>query len=264
MQRIATLCLQLCLACAILQAQDSNRKVEADKARGAATTTTSSSSTPAPTVNQILEKFVQAQGGKEALGRPSTRVLKGRYETSLGPAGTIEIYTKAPNKILTIINIQPLGVVRDGFDGVTAWRQDPSNKISEKTGSELALAKLEADFYRSAKLGQLYPSLRLVGVEKVGERDAYLLEAALVEGSPEKLYFEVQTGLLVKRVSERDSSLGKMLYETLFEDYREVDGIKIPFLVRRSSPAASVTFKYEEVKCNLPIADEIFNKPLVQ
>jgi hypothetical protein len=260
MRRVTLLCLFVFVACHGIAAQDSQRKVSVKQKTGA----TAAAPSKTPTISQILEKYVQALGGKAALNRLTTRVIKGRYEASLGAEGTLQIFAKAPNKSLTVTTLPQVGEVREGFDGTTAWRQDGQSKPREKTGAELANVKLEADFSRSLKLAQLYPSLRLVGIEKVGERPAYLLDAATAEGNPEKLAFDVESGLLLKRVTQRESPLGKLVIETFYEDYREVDGVKIPFLTRRVTSAASSTLTYEEVKHNLPVEDKIFQKPPVE
>jgi hypothetical protein len=207
---------------------------------------------------------VQSVGGEAAQNRLTTRIIKGRYEASLGAQGTIQIYAKAPNKSLTVTTLPQVGEIREGFDGTIAWRQDGQSKAREKTGAELANVRFEADFSRILKLAQLYPSLRVAGVEKVGDRQAYVLDASTSEGSPEKLSFDVETGLLLKRVTQRESPLGKLVIEAFYEDYREVDGVKIPFLIRRMTAAAVSTLTYEEVKHNIPIEDKIFQKPPVE
>lgn len=240
-------------------AQEAARKVTMFQEKGAA----GAAPAQTATVAQILEKYVKALGGEEALSRLSTRVGKGRYETSMGVSGTFQSYAKAPNKILTVTDMPQLGEVREGFDGAVAWRQDGQNQAREKTGSELAGVKLESEFSRPARLAQLYPTLKLAGIEKVNGRDAYALDAVPAAGSPEKLYFDTQTGLLLKRVTQRESPLGQLVIETIYEDYREVDGVKLPFLVRRLTSAVSSTLNYEEIKHNLPVEDKIFQKPPV-
>jgi len=102
-----------------------------------------------PTADQIVEKYVQAIGGKAAIEKQTSRVSKGTFDLpAFGASGTAEIYEKAPNKNASIINIAGFGVVQEGYDGKTAWSQDPQSGLREKAGAELASAKLDAEFLK--------------------------------------------------------------------------------------------------------------------
>ncbi|HXG67075.1 MAG TPA: hypothetical protein VNO70_18370 [Blastocatellia bacterium] len=215
-----------------------------------------------PTTDQILDKFVQASGGKAAIEKITSRTQKGTFDLpAMGASGTVEIYEKAPNKTVAIIDITGFGVIREGFNGTVAWAEDPQQGLREKTGAELAAAKLDSVFHRPLKLKELFPKMTLKGKEKVGEREAYLIEATPAEGSMEKWYFDTQTGLLIRSDSERESPMGKMPVETYLEDYRDVDGVKLPHTIRQSTPAFAVSIKISEVKQNVEIEDAKFNKP---
>ena len=72
------------------------------------------------------------------------------------------------------------------------------------------------------------------------DADAYVIQAKPVDGPVEKLFFDVRTGLLVRRYAESDTALGKLPLQIDYEDYREVDGIKQPFLIHWSMPGRSL------------------------
>jgi hypothetical protein len=79
-------------------------------------------SNPLPAIDVILRKYVDAIGGKQAHERLKSRVITGRVELSGSDSwGQLNIYAKAPNKLLTVMNVQPMGQVKHGFDGCTAW-----------------------------------------------------------------------------------------------------------------------------------------------
>ena len=92
----------------------------------------------------------------------------------------------------------------------------------------------------------------------------YVLEATPAQGSPEKLYFDTQTHLLVRADVESKGSQDKTVFEITFENYKEVDGIKLAHTVSRSSPAMSFVIKLEEIKHNVPIEDTKFQKPALE
>jgi zinc protease len=218
-----------------------------------------------PTADQILDKYVQGLGGKAALEKFNSTASKGTFEIpAFGATGSAEMWEKAPNKTALKLDIPGFGLVLEGFNGTVAWAQDPQSGLREKTGTELAATKLDADYYKPTKLKQLYPKIAVKGKEKVGDKDVYALTLTPAEGSPETWYFDATTGLVVKIDLERDSPQGKMAVQVFQEDYKDVDGIKIPHTIRQVTSAFTITIKLEEVKHNVPIDDTKFNKPAAQ
>jgi zinc protease len=217
-----------------------------------------------PTVDAVLEKYVKAIGGKAALLKINSRFSKGTFEiTSMaGVKGTLEAYEKAPNKQIVTLTIPGIGTESEGFDGKLAWALEPdSGVVHDKSGLELASAKRDAEFYEEIKLKELYASMTLKGVEKVGALSTYVIEAVPQVGSPERLYFDTKTGLLIRKDSEEEGEEGKRSVEEYYDDYRAVDGIKLPFSIHQVSPGMNVNIKLSEVKQNVPIDDSKFNKP---
>ena len=179
-------------------------------------------------------------------------------------SGTVVIHEKAPDKILTIIIIAG-SAFRQGFDGAVGWAEDPQDGLREQTGLELAEAKRQSDFYSPFDLHQHYAKLISRGSEKVGDRDAYVLEATPPEGGePDKLYFDAQTGLPVRVVGQHHTPEGVSDFREEFSDYRSVDGVNIPFTVSQEGAAPSFTVRISEVRHNIEFDDSEFAKPAVQ
>jgi zinc protease len=216
------------------------------------------------TVDAVLEKYVKAIGGRAALLKINSRFSKGTFELSslAGLKGTLEVYEKAPNKQIATLTLPGIGTQADGFNGTLAWALEAdSGVVHDKSGLELASAKRDAEFYEEIKLKELYKRMTLKGVEKVDMRSAYVIEAVPQVGSPERLYFDTQTGLLIRKDSEEEGEEGKRSVEEYYDDYREVDGIKLPFTIRQISPGMNLIIKLNEVKQNISIDDSKFNKP---
>jgi hypothetical protein len=215
-----------------------------------------------PLADEVLDKYVEALGGKAAFEKFSSRVLKGAFELpAMGITSGAEIYAKAPNKWLLSIDIPGFGLVQQGYDGTSGWAQDPQTGLRDLSGGELEALKRTAEFNQPLKLKALFPKIEVKEQSKVGDRDVYVLEATPAQGSPEKLYFDTQTHLLVRADVEAEGPQGKTAFEISFEDYKEVDGIKLAHTVRRSSPVMSFAIKLQEVKHNVPIEDTKFQKP---
>lgn len=215
-----------------------------------------------PTAEQIVERYVQALGGRAAIERVSSQVSKGTFEIpDFGATGTVEIYAKAPNKQVTISTSAGFGATVRAFDGAAGWEQSPMSGLRDLKGAELALMKRDSDLQRSLKFKDFYSKLTVTGKESLNGHEAYVVEAVPNEGNPEKLYFDTQTGLLVRKDVEMMSRRGKVTLNVYLENYKEVNGLKVPFTERRVSPSFSLTILLDDVKQNVPIDDAKFNKP---
>ena len=214
-----------------------------------------------PTVEQILDKYVAAIGGRAAFEKLKTRVSTGKQIIWNGTEFPFETYQKAPNEFLDLTT-RPYGVFNFGFDGTAGWLQTASG-VRDLAGASLAQLKQVADFYGDLHLRDRYTEMVVAGREKVGERDAYVIVSRVSDKRIERLYFDAQTGLLLRIAATTETPLARLPEETVFEDYREVDGVKLPFTVRVSyvDPFIGRTRKYTEIKHNVPVEDSKFATP---
>jgi photosynthetic reaction center cytochrome c subunit len=218
-----------------------------------------SAATPPPTVDQIIEKYVQAIGGAAAIEKITSRAAKGNL-SARGFELPLEVYQKAPNKQVMITHT-PGGDAAQGFDGETAWVVNPDGRGEQPTAQQIARAKRNADIHRALHFKDIYARMRLARMEKVGDRDTYVVFAFPRGDSFEQLQFDAQTGLLLRAVTFEDTALGLLPTQIDYEDYREVDGVKLPFRVKSSTPDRTITIQFDEVKLNVPVDDSKFAKP---
>jgi zinc protease len=232
---------------------------QAKKARNAATKSPGAN----PTVDQILDKYVQAIGGVAAHRKLTSRITKGTFvmPDAQNLTSTFEGYEKAPNKSLAVINLPGVGITREGYNGVIGWSQEPEEEIRVMTGPELVSAKIDSDFYKCIRLREVFPKLTLKGTERVGDKLAYKLVGVSKEGHVETMYFDVESGLLLGTDTVEEIPGSKIVMRIRYEDYREVDGIKLPFAARHQSPELNMIFKISEIKHNSLIEDAMFEKP---
>jgi len=219
-----------------------------------------------PTVDQILDRFVQAIGGERSLRKLTSRVTEMTLAIEGGDiTASFENYAQAPNKGVQIGQVKlSNGVefeISRGFNGSVGWSLNPTDGgFRELSGMELATQKRDVEFYWEIKLKDLYPKMAVIGQAQVGDHTAYCIEARPSEGNPEKWFFDTQTGLLIRRDLISESATNdKVTTETYFEDYREVDGVKLPFTIHY--PRVKYTFKVNEIKHNLPIEEAKFKSP---
>jgi len=212
-----------------------------------------------PSVDQVLDRYEQALGGKAALMKVTSRVMKGSRVGADGVLVPEEVYQKAPNKLMVMTSYTDV-VFRSGYNGTSGWAK--SSKGDSRIGNEqLAEIARDAESYGNTRIRELYSRLKIEGRETVGDRDAFVMSGTTHKGLSERLYFDAQSGLLIRRYRESKTSLGPFPTQTDYEDYKEVDGIKLPFSIRWSMPGRSWGRKIAEVKQNTAIDDAIFNPP---
>ena len=217
---------------------------------------TSPSPTPEapPSVKQILDRYVQAIGGADALMKITSRAVKGSRIGADGVLVPEEVYQKAPDKLLTVTSY-PNVVFSNGYNGSAGWGRSSRDGATPLPDQLLAQLKRDAVFYKELKTEELYSKLTMLG----RDGDAYVIQATPADGPVEKLFFDARTGLLVRRYMESDTPLGKLPLQIDYEDYREVDGIKQPFLIHWSFPGRIWGRKIDEIKQNVPLDDAKFN-----
>jgi photosynthetic reaction center cytochrome c subunit len=227
-----------------------------------------------PSAESILAKYVQALGGEQAIRKVTSRVITAKRDYPAGAAGLepvpaeVEIYEKAPNLTVMISKAEKF-TVSEGFDGEVAWTQNANGGVANLPEPDQQRAKRGADFYDSLDIAQAYGGqLQVTGIEKVNGKDAYVLQGTPENDSMEKLYFDVKTGLLLRRWSTLPSSLMRYPYEIDYDDYRKTSGgAKIPFVIRtnpsipRDEAATNSTLQIVRVQDNVPIAPGQFARP---
>jgi hypothetical protein len=226
-----------------------------------------------PTVDQILAKYVEALGGEQALRKVTGRVITGTQYIPTGPGGVVptpaavERYLKAPNLAVTVYKA-PTYAIAQGFDGTTAWSQDQAGRVTEPVKLDVGRAARAADFYEPLNLKREYAQITVRGIEKVNGRDAYLVVGVPQGDKPESLYFDTQTGLLLRKQTVLPTPIGDSPFQMDFEDYRDTgSGVKVPFLIHlnpstaRTELAPNATLRVTKVEDNVAIDNARFAKP---
>jgi hypothetical protein len=223
------------------------------------------SPTPAPlTADQVLAKYTEALGGAAAIDKTQTRMMKGTFTGVNGVAIPFEIYQKAPDKFYINVTTQQ-GTIERGFDGKMAWEKNPRG-INELTNPVLDSLKAVFLLFHNIKLKEQFSQMRLGGRDTINERGIIIVSGRNNEKKRERLFFDAETGLLVRRITYTETPVGVIPEQIDFDDYRVVDGVKLPFTVRVSSvePGLLSTRTFSEIKINVPVEDAKFNMPAKQ
>lgn len=216
----------------------------------------------APSVDQVLDKYVAALGGRAVIEKVTSRIAHGTMEIpDMGVSGAIQIFEKAPDKSAAVLEFANVGQVREGFDGTIAWEENPQTGLREKTGVELGEARRSAIFNAELRMKEIYATLAVKGREAVNGREAWVLEGTPADGSPVQMYFDAENGLLARQSGTRATEQGPVVVDVYPEDYREVDGIKQPFRIRQVTAMYTAVITITEIRHNQPIDDAVFRKP---
>jgi hypothetical protein len=215
-----------------------------------------------PTAEQILAKYLEALGGTATIDKLKTRTMKGTWLTSNGMSLAYEVYQSGPDKLYSVLITPKQGTFERAFDGSAGWEKS-TRGVRPIEDTELYYLRRYPDLFKDIKLKEQFMRLGGVRKDKLGDREVYVLRGATTDNRNERLYFDIQTGLLLRRISSYTTPIGVIPEQVDFEDYREVDGMKLPFTIRITSldDHYSSTRKFTEIKLNVPVDETKFKKP---
>lgn len=212
-----------------------------------------------PSATQLLDKYVAALGGEKALSRISTLSETGTANF-MGREIAIDIYDKAPNKRASYMHL-PNGDSATVFDGQQGWTGFPHQPPREMPVSELEGAKIDADLQFALHIQQMFPNIRPARPENIAGHETYQLISENADQPQIRLYFDQQTGLLVRMVRYGDSPLGLNPVRVDYSEYSAVDGVQVPHRWTVARPSGQFTVQVTDVKQNVDIEDAKFSKP---
>ena len=216
---------------------------------------------PRPSVDEILARYVQAVGGTDAI-TTKTLFMKATRVASQNRSVPNEITLSAPDKLL-LVSTTPQGSVRQILAGDNGWVLNGTNL---RTLSSIEVAEAKRSLQAIVGVVKVTNSreMQLAGMEKIDGRDMWVVAMS----TPERrvIYdFDAETGLLRRRTTIIHTIALPIPEQIDFEDYRDVDGVKLPFTIRSSGIDTydSWTRTFTEIKRNVPVDVSVFAQPVV-
>jgi photosynthetic reaction center cytochrome c subunit len=214
-----------------------------------------------PSGSPVVARYIQALGGEAALGKVSTRVEKGNAVMPDGPPLAIDIYTKTPDQRVSVMHM-PKGESVTAYNGQAGWISFPNRPLREMSAADQMAAKLDAEAFYPLQFEHQFTELKLQDhPEKIDDHETNVVLGLNQGQPPVKLYFDKDSGLLLRMVHYAETPLGLNPTQLDFADYRAIDGVKTPMRWTISRPSGSFTIKIDEAKDNAPIDDARFVKP---
>ena len=214
-----------------------------------------------PTAASLLDRYAEALGGNAVAEKVKSRVIKGVLVGADGRETPVEIREKAPDKYMEITTVRN-GSRVSGYGSGKAWNQDQNGKhplLGYEADSLARMAQFNQDFHLRDELAKASVGRKDWGpTVKLGGKDVYLVSGTLPDGTEEQLFFDPQTGLLVRRLDMIATPVGLLPEQVDYDDYREVDGVKLPFVIRRYDRNQIITLKVASITQNVELADGDF------
>jgi len=215
------------------------------------------SSLPKP--ETLFEKYLAAIGGTEALKNVTSRIQKGTVTAFGNQKIPVDIYAKAPNMRISAVHLKDAESLT-AFDGKAGWMTVPG-RVRMMTPEESQGAQMDADIALPAHLGGMFSKFEVSEGETIDGHATWLVVGQR-EGKPDvRLFFDKQSGLLVRLVRYTDSPLGLNPLQIDFADYRDSGGVKIPFRWTQARPGNHFTIQIDTSEQNVPIDDAKFAPP---
>jgi photosynthetic reaction center cytochrome c subunit len=240
-----------------------------------------------PSPESILDKYIQAAGGAQRLASLKSFVGKGTSVSfgGFGGGGDVELVAEAPDKRATIILFKEATDRGDQirtYDGHTGWVRTPLNVLGEfqLSGGDLDGARLDAQLSFPGQIKQVLTNLKTGPPGSITDLPAPTSQASLqkdvtlgqthdvdvVQGTGPRgllvtLYFDRKTGLLLRELRYGNSPIGRVPTQVDFADYRDVNGIKLPFRITYAWLDGRDSIVLNDIKTNVQVSEAKFDRP---
>jgi photosynthetic reaction center cytochrome c subunit len=214
-----------------------------------------------PSGNSVMARYLEALGGKPALEKVATRAEKGNALLAGGRTLPIEILAKSPDERVSFMHTAN-GDSVTAFNGHVGWLAAPGRPLREMSASDQYAAKLDATAMFPANLAVVFDELKLQPHPETVDGHAATVVWGLTKGQPPvRLYFDPQSGLLLRMLHYIDTALGLNPIQVDYSDYRDVGGVKTPYRWTIARPSGAFTIQLDEVQNNAPIDASKFVEP---
>lgn len=213
-----------------------------------------------PSAIDVLEKYINSVGGVVAIQNVSSRVESGTVSFGIGPVFPIEIFSKSPYRQAIIVHLS----AGDSFtvlDNEKGWLRSVTGPASDMSQADIEGARLDADLQFAINLKKNFKNLRVIRSEKLNGRDTILMFAANSSGPPLELYFDRQTGMLLRQLRFGASPLGLNPTQIDYGDYKSFDGVKVPQHLIIVRPNRTLDIHLLQVSQNVPVDESKFARP---
>jgi len=214
----------------------------------------------------IIDKYLKAIGGEQKAAALTSVVAKGTFQTYGVPTKyALDLYAKAPAQRSVVVHNLAEADLIDTFDGKNAWISQSAQlaplSMMDRTDGEVDGARLTASLMFPAQIKTLLTEWRVGPPAEAGDRDLTMVQGTLNGKFPVNLYFDDETGLLVRTVTFADSPVGFVPMQVDYSDYRDLNGLKVPYKEIITWLDGKSIIVLNEIKANAPVDAAKFARP---
>src|SRR6267143_753606 len=208
---------------------------------------------------KIVEQYVKAAGGTKVLARIQTLTLEGTFTSDDGKMGTYTLDTKLPNRYYSELMAGEKNLI-EAYNGKSAWHQNAAGELGTLVGPEGMQLEAAAQYYNSRLVNPKKSKIVLafVGHAQVRGRDALQVEITTANGVKRQVFFDPQSHLIVKEAA----TVGGVEEEILYDDYRTVDGVKLPHEVELHRGNDKYDTSVTRAVINGTVGERVFDFPI--
>jgi len=215
-----------------------------------------------PSAANVLDRYLEATGGKAAWETLRTEARKGTYELpAAGVKMSMAVWRALPNRSYVLMEAPGLGRIEEGTDGVTVWNRSTTQGPRIKQGGERETSLLAAILNSDLRWREFYPQAVTSGIEEVDGQPCYRVDLGSVGVARQVRFYSKQTGLLVKNILTVTGATGEVTTETFPDDYRKVNGVLVPFKTRTKVLGQETVLTVESLEFNQEIDPARFTLP---
>jgi len=208
---------------------------------------------------KVVDQYVKAAGGAKALSRIQTLTLEGTFTSEDGKTGTYTLDTKLPNRYYSELLAGEKNLI-EAYNGKSAWHRNAAGELGTLVGPEGMQLEAAAQYYNSRLLNLKKNKITLTfaGHVQVRGRDSLQLEVATATRVKRQVFFDPATHLIVKEAA----TVGGVGEEILYDDYRAVDGVKLPHKIELHRANDKYNIEVSRAVINGTVGERVFDFPI--
>lgn len=228
---------------------------------GAGDAAQASNAVPLPAAEGILERAAVAMGGKAAIDRVQSFYYRGTIDmVGQNIHGDLEIWWKGGDFFMEQA-VPGIGKMRAGKQGDEIWSEDPIHGLRRLSGVEAEQHAWASSLLLAAEWKRYFQSAKTIATRQVDGHAVHDVELSAPSGLRVVMSFDADSGLQVGQSFEQVTPMGKQPFEVRFEDYREVEGIKLAYRQVIDAKVQQVVQVITEVRLNAPVDAAKFAYP---
>lgn len=216
----------------------------------------------APSGEAVIEKHIEAAGGRARHEQIRTAVLTGTVElVGRGVKGTFRSYRATPSSMFTVSDLPGIGVFEEGANGEIAWARSSVGPPRLKDGEEKIIALRDAAFNIDLRWRDYFGTAQSAGTEMMNGQPCHSVLLTPKTGTPVVRCYSAKTGLLMSGRMSFKTAQGEIVFASLLSDYRPVAGVQTPHRLEQKIPGQDILVLLESVTYNAQIPPDRFQIP---